>query len=124
MRRLAAIATAFLIAFAPVLAAQTTADLSGKWTGTFITGEGDNDSAHIELKQKGTELTGTAGPNAGQQWPLKGKVDGNKVTFDVTHDQMVLKFALTYADGRLKGDATAERDGQTMTAKVDVGRAK
>lgn len=123
MKKLALFAVALVCLLAPVLTAQTATDFSGKWTGTFIT-QGEEDSALLELKQKGTELTGTAGPNPDRQYPLKGKADGNKVTFDVEHDSMVIKFVLTYADGRLKGDATAERDGQAMTAKVDVGRAK
>jgi len=35
-----------------------------------------------------------------------------------------VKFTLTLVEGRLKGDATAEQDGQKMSAKVDVGRSK
>ena len=103
------------------------ADLTGSWYGTFIisvNGEvADEDEAYITLTQKGTDLTGTAGPNESQQWPLQnGKVDGAKVTFDVVADGPTLKFVLTLVDGRLKGDASASMDGQSMTAKVDVGR--
>ena len=42
-----------------------------------LDGERKDDTALMFLKHKGTELTGTAGPNADQQWPiLKGKVEG------------------------------------------------
>lgn len=103
------------------------ADLTGNWYGTFIisvNGEQvDEDEAYMTLTQKGAELTGTAGPNENQQWPLQnGKVDGAKVTFDVMADGPTLKFVLTLVDGRLKGDASASMDGQSMTAKVDIGR--
>jgi opacity protein-like surface antigen len=125
MKRLAIIAFAAALAFVSALAAQTT-DFSGTWTGTFnVTSPQPNeDVAYIQLKQKGKELTGTAGPSADRQWPLKGTVDGDKLTFEVQHDNMVLKFALTFAEGRLKGDASAEMDGNKLAAKVDVGRAK
>ena len=125
MKRLAIIAVAAALALVPALAAQAT-DFSGTWTGTFnITAPQPNeDVAHIQLKQNGKELTGSAGPNADRQWPLKGAVDGTKVTFEVQADNMVIKFALTFAEGRLKGDASAEMDGNKLAAKVDVGRAK
>ncbi|MBK9316926.1 MAG: hypothetical protein IPM55_22170 [Acidobacteria bacterium] len=75
------------------------------------------------LKQNGTELTGTAGPNSGQQWEiLKGKIEGNKVTFEVQTDQPLIKFELMLIDGHLKGQAKAEHEGMTMGAEVDLQR--
>src|SRR5262245_52815703 len=118
MKRLA-LAAALVLAILPALPlAQTAPDFSGKWTGSFnmTSPQQDDDSAYIELVQKGAEITGAAGPNAGQTWALKGKVDGNKVTFEVQHDQMVIKFVLTYADGHLKGDASADINGQALAA--------
>ncbi len=77
------------------------------------------------LTQKGETLTGTVGPNADQQWQIVGgKVDGTKVTFDVNAEGPMVKFTLAVVDGRLKGDARADMDGMTMTAKVDVGRVQ
>jgi uncharacterized protein (TIGR03435 family) len=56
----------------PVLA-QT--DISGKWTGSQFT---------ITFKQDGAKLTGTAGPNSSQQFPLQDAViDGDHVTFRI-----------------------------------------
>jgi hypothetical protein len=103
-------------------------DLTGKWSGSFIItmdGETKDDSAYMVLKQSGTELTGTAGPDADKQWAIqKGKIEGNKVTFEVQADGPLLKFELTLADGHLKGDAKAEHDGHSMKAAVDVQRQK
>ena len=126
MKKLAFVVALVLVLLPAMLFAQTAPDFSGKWTGSFsmTSPQTEDDTAYIELKQKGADLTGVAGPNANQTWPLKGKVDGNKVTFEVQHDQMVLKFVLNYVDGHLKGDAAAEMNGQALAAKVDVTRAK
>jgi hypothetical protein len=114
-----------LLLLAPAMAAE---DLSGKWAGSFIItmdGETRDDVAYLVLKQNGAELTGTAGPNEQQQWAiLKGKVEGNKVTFEVQTDEPLLKFELTLVDGHLKGEAKAEHEGKTMKAAVDVTRKK
>jgi hypothetical protein len=117
-----------VIGFALLLAAAVLAadDLTGKWAGSFIMtadGETKDSTAYMVLTQKGTELTGTVGPNADQQWPiLKGKVEGNKVTFDVQSDGPLVKFELTLADGHMKGEAKAEFEGKAMKAVIDVQR--
>ena len=127
MRRLALVAAALcLLVFVSARAAE---DFTGKWSGSFVatspTGESHDDTIALDLKHKGTDLTGTAGPNVTEQWPLKGTVDGNKLTFQVTHENgMVIKFALTFAEGHLKGEAVAEREGQKMQAKIDAQRTK
>lgn len=128
MTRRAVLSLFALLLAIPTLHAAPAQDLTGKWSGSFImtfNGDTRDDVAEMTLTQKGTVLTGTVGPNADQQWAIEnGKVDGTKVTFDVTADGPVIKFTLTLVDGRLKGDAAASMDGQSMTAKVDVGRAK
>ena len=103
-------------------------DFTGTWAGSFVStrpdGTPDNDKIHMDLKHTGKEITGTAGPTETQQWPLKGTVDGNKLTFDVQAEggQLVIKFALVFSAGHLKGDATAEANGQKMQAKIDMER--
>jgi hypothetical protein len=112
----------------PLLHAAPVQDLTGKWDGSFIMtmdGQQNEQAAHMVLTQKGTALTGTAGPNPDRQWAIvNGKVDGAKVTFDLQSDGPILKFTLTLVDGRLKGDAAGEQEGMKLTAKVDVGRSK
>ncbi|PYT31600.1 MAG: hypothetical protein DMG58_11830 [Acidobacteria bacterium] len=59
------------------------AELTGKWSGSFdITtpnGETKADTAYMDLKEKGGEVTGTAGPGVEKQWSLrKGKLDGRR----------------------------------------------
>jgi hypothetical protein len=113
-----------LLLIAPVAGAQT--DLTGTWSGPFIMtldGQTRDDSALMVLKQKGTELTGTAGPNADQQWPIvKGKVDGVNAEFDVQSDEPLIHFSLKLVEGHLKGEAKGEHDGRKLSATVDLQR--
>jgi hypothetical protein len=100
--------------------------VTGKWTGSFaitLDGETRDEKAYLDLKQNGTELTGTGGPSADEQWPIKnGKVEGDKLTFDVQSNGPLIKFNLTLADGHLKGEAKAEHEGRSMKAAVDLQR--
>ena len=129
---------AVCLLLSPVLFAAE--DITGKWAGSFIItrdGQTDEQAVHMVATQKGTELTGTIGENAETQWPiLNGKIlttkvegkDVTKITLDVhvggTPDGPLAHFSLSLANGHLKGDAKAEKDGQTMTAVVDMQRLK
>jgi hypothetical protein len=104
-------------------------DLTGKWSGSFIIkfpdAEPKDSTAFMDLKQKESEITGTAGENPDRQWAIqKGKVEGNKVTFEVQTEGPLLKFELTLVDGHLKGEARAEHEGKSVTAAVDLQRQK
>ena len=104
-------------------------DLTGKWSGSFVITLSDGDkkdsTAFMDIKQKGAEITGTAGENPNKQWAIqKGKVEGNKVTFEVQTDEPLVKFELTLVDGHLKGEAKAEHEGKSMKAVVDLQRQK
>src|SRR5690349_22419335 len=122
-----------LLLAAPVLNAQSAptaqADFTGTWTGPFnITMDGQEraDSAHMVLTQKGTELTGSVGPSAEQQFPIQkgGKVEGTSATFDVQSDGPLVHFTVKLVDGHLMGDAKAEADGHTFSGKLDLERKK
>jgi hypothetical protein len=131
-RRILALPVALLVAASTLSAFQAKpADLTGVWTGTFTPSDGGSSGAHIDLKHKGAEVTGTAGPSADRQVAItNGKVttvkDVTSVTFDATQPNgLTLKFALTLVDGRLKGKANAESpSGDKREAAVDVGRTK
>jgi hypothetical protein len=112
---------------APVLTAAD--DLTGKWSGSFAITFSDGDTkdakAFMDLKQKGVEITGTAGESPDRQWAIqKGKVEENKVTFEVQTEGPLIKFDLALVDGHLKGEAKAEHEGKSMNAAVDVQRQK
>lgn len=104
-------------------------DLTGKWSGSFVITFSDGDTrdskAFMDLKQKGAELSGTAGEAPDRQWAIqKGKVEGNKITFEVQTEGPLVKFELTLTDGHLKGEANAEHEGKSMKAAIDLQREK
>ena len=120
----------YLIAIcALALAVPADTDVSGKWTGTLTNTGGDNPGesspALLILKQAGGELTGTAGPDEGQQFPVKkGTVSGSKVTFEIEHENQTIKVELVLAGEKMTGDITMSRDGQNRTGKLELARAK
>ena len=130
-RRMLVLPVALLMAASTLSAFQAKpVDVTGVWTGTFIRSGGEQSEAHFDLKQKGTEVTGTAGPGLDRMVEIaNGKVttvkDVTSVTFDATQPSgVVIKFDLKLVDGRLKGKATAEANDEKREALVDVGRAK
>jgi len=102
------------------------ADVSGKWSGTFTPDGGEPQPATMILKQSGSTLTGSGGPDESQQWPIeKGKVEGNRVTGSVkSPDGAVYTIDVTLEGDHLKGSISADMGGQTMKGKMDVTRAK
>ena len=119
-----------LIAASSLSASQAKpADVTGIWTGTFTIPDGQRE-AYFDLKQKGTELSGTAGPGLDRQVPIaNGKIttvkDVTTLTFEATEPSgSVIKFDLKLLDGRLKGKATGDANGEKREALIDVGRAK
>ena len=112
-----------LLAGVPLLAT----DITGTWTGSFDTtgpeGQTKASTAYMKLKQTEDVITGTAGPSEDRQWPIsKGVIQGNKITFEVQSDGPLMKFALELVEEHIRGEATAEREGQTMKAKLDLTR--
>lgn len=104
------------------------ADVTGKWSGSFdITGPDGQTTANtafLDLKQNGVELTGTGGPNAEHQFAISnGKIDGDSLTFDLkTENGPALTFELRLEKEHMLGDAKGAIQGMTMSAKVDLKR--
>jgi len=122
----------FLCLFALValtLAIPADIDVSGKWSGSFVRtgpeGNGDTSSALLILKQTKGEITGTAGPNDGEQFPLKkGTISGDKVTIEIQHESQSIRLDLVVSGDKMKGEIQMSRDGQTRTGKLEIERAK
>jgi hypothetical protein len=105
------------------------ADISGKWSGTITMtnapGETNDGTAFVIIKQNGPEITGTAGADENQQFPItKGKIEGNKITFEVQSDGPLYKVDVMLVADHIKGEVTAVREGQTVKGKVDMTRVK
>lgn len=98
-------------------------DATGTWKGQFTPSDREAGPALLILKQDGTALTGTAGPNEEEQRPIQnGKVEEGKLIFELPAGELVMKFHLTLDGDEIKGDITRERDGNIQTAKLHVKR--
>lgn len=104
------------------------AELTGKWSGSFdVTnpnGETKQSTAFMDLKEADGVVTGTAGPTAEEQWPLrKGKLDGNKLTFDVETEHGTISFELSFDGESISGTASGTGDGgEKLSAKLNLKR--
>jgi hypothetical protein len=77
------------------------------------------------LKQTGTEIAGTVGPNDGEQHTItKGRIEGDKITLESADGEATIKFDLMLAEDRITGDVNAIGEGRSLKAKLDVTRAK
>lgn len=126
MKKLALVLGIALAMSATALAAAP--DVGGTWSGTFVVttadGKTKNDTALVTLEQRDSELTGTAGANESQRWAIrKGTIAGDKITFEVSADGLVLRFALALVDGHLRGEATGKPGSNVPRAAVDLHRA-
>jgi hypothetical protein len=105
------------------------ADVTGKWSGSFeitIDGETKPDTAVLNLKQAGTKITGTAGPNEEKQMTIReGSIDGDKIKLEVEaedDDHPVIYLTLTVDGDHMTGTAKAEKEERKMSAKLDLKR--
>ncbi len=110
-----------------LLLAAMAGDLTGKWSGAFKVDGGDHNVPQLFiLKQQGTTLTGSGGPNSGEQYPIEnGRIEGDKVRFEITTGEWKFTYDLRLAepDG-LKGDLKLESVGDRRTAQVSLARVK
>src|SRR5262249_55166330 len=98
---------------------------SGSFVMSLPGGETRDAMAYMELKQKGSEIEGTAGESPDRQWAIRdGRVEGKKITFEVQTDEPLFKFELALVDGHLKGEAKAEHEGTTVKVVIDLQRQK
>src|SRR5882757_622769 len=95
------------------------ADATGTRTGTLTAPREEPGPAHLVLKQEGTKVTGTAGPNTDKQHEIQnGKAEGGKLTFELPGENATMKFVLKLEGEEIKGDVSRERDGQVQTASL------
>jgi len=86
------------------------ADVTGTWTATAQTPNGDF-ALTFTFKQDGANLTGTVqGPQGDPIAISNGKVDGDKFTFDVSFNGMTIHH-----------DCTVDGDTIKMSTKSDSG---
>ena len=105
------------------------ADVSGKWSGGYAVigldgSAGESNPAFLILKQSGTTLTGTAGSDEADQFPIENaKIENNKITGSVNpSDGATYTVSLTVDGDRMTGEVTVSQGGQTMKAKIELKR--
>lgn len=97
MKRFMQISAAILIVLSAT--AMFAADATGSWTATVSSPNGDF-KLTFAFKQDGATLTGTVtGPQGAALDITDGKVDGNKISFNVAFNGMTIKH-----DGTINGD--------------------
>jgi hypothetical protein len=97
-------------------------DVTGTWSGTFKVSGGDHSTPQIIiLKQDGNKLTGSAG-----QYPIEnGKVEGDRVRFELTSGEWRFGYDLKRAGAdEMKGDLELKSVGSRRTAVVVLSRTK
>ena len=117
-----------VIAFVLVCCAAAMAgDVTGTWTGTFKVSGGDHTVPQvIVLKQDGKKLTGSAGPEPQEQYPIEnGKVEGDHVTFELTSGEWRFTYDLKW-DGpeEMRGDLGLKSLNESRTAKISLRKPK
>lgn len=105
----------------------TAADATGTWIGSLNVPSPDGERsmpARLVLKQQGAALTGTAGPQDGDQEDINnGSVsETGAITSEITHGDRTMKFTLMHQGEEIKGTVTRVNNGQKEEAKLVVKR--
>lgn len=88
------------------------ADIDGKWAGSVDTPNGAVNIGY-NFKAEGATLTGTmTGPDGAEIKIADGKIEGNKLSFNVTLDFGGMPFTLAY---------TGEVSGANLKLSADFG---
>jgi hypothetical protein len=101
--------------------------VTGKWSGTLqMDGQNEAKPAYLIFNQDGNKLSGSVGPNESEQDSFKGgKVDGDKLTFDVPQGQ---NGGSVHVEMQVKGDQMTGRatwsgpPPNTGSGKISVKR--
>lgn len=104
------------------------ADVSGKWSGTIdVEDAGSSTEVQVELVQKADTVSGKIGRTGGGDEGVirNGKVDGQKISFEVVSGQSSspFKFTLTLVNDRLEGEMKGSMDEGEIVGKVKLSRA-
>jgi hypothetical protein len=106
-----------LISLCALFALTTVMALAADVTGTWKGEAGEKGPApSFTFKQSGSALTGTSSGRMGDTEISNGKVDGDKVYFEVTRDMG--------DKGKRTSKYSGTVSGSTMTLKMDMGRGE
>jgi len=111
MKKLISLCALFALTTVMALAA----DVTGTWKGE-ANPNGKGGPPTFMLKQAGSALTGTTMARGGEIEISNGKVDGDKIYFEVTRDMG--------EKGKMTSKYTGTVSGTTMSLKMDNGRGE
>jgi hypothetical protein len=119
MRRIAALVVLLAVS-------AMASDVTGKWSGSFKVNGGDHDVPQLFVfKQDAKTLTGSGGPNAGEQYPIEnGRIEGNDLKFELTTGEWKFAYDLRLTQDALHGDLKLQTVNDSRTAKVSLARVK
>jgi hypothetical protein len=125
MKRLMLCAFA-VVAMALTVTTARAADVTGNWTAEMTTPDGNSFQLAFTFKQDGDKLTGTVqGPQGDAIDISNGKVDGNKITFDVSFNGTTISHEGTVNDAGDEIEMTTKSDsGDFPGGKMTLKRAK
>jgi len=102
-------------------------DMSGKCSGEFKVEGGEHSIPQFFiLKQQDKTVTGTGGPDAGEQYPIEnGRIQGGTLKFELTTGEWKFFYELKMASqDELRGDLKLESVNDRRSAKVVLSRMK
>lgn len=103
------------------------AGVAGNWEGGAFRSDGTQTmSLVLMLKESADKVTGTVGPSAEEQIPISnGKLEADKLKFEVITDEGVYYVDMTVAGDDLTGKAVRKIDGQdSPPMKLVLKRSK
>ena len=112
MKRMLWVCAAFVMTLAAAAPAHA-ADVTGAWTAEMTMGDGNSMQLQFTFKQDGSALTGTVlGPQGDPTAISDGKVDGDKISFNVSFNGMTISH---------EGTISADGDQIKLSTKTDSG---
>lgn len=106
---------------ASALSVAAAADLTGRWKGDVAyedNGEQRKLPVRIDLKQDGSEVSGGVWSARGEYKFTGGKVDGEKLAFEVQTADGLVRFTLKLDAGTLSGPGTLVDTGMPLQASL------
>jgi hypothetical protein len=124
MKKMLILCCAALLTLALVpVAARAATDVTGNWTGSVQGGNGDFQLT-FTFKVDSGKLTGTVDAGQGDPLPISnGKVDGDKISFDIVFNGTTISHEGTVAGDEIKLSSKSS-DGNFPPNTLTLKRAK
>jgi hypothetical protein len=121
----------FLAAMTSVVAAASSADISGTWLGEIKGQDGGKGTVRFVLVQSGSQISGTAGPSDSQTPPrvYNAKLDGDHFICsaddtDANGLSLTYNFDLTIDGDQMTGKAHGHSQGRYWTLDISISRQR